>query len=235
MFEADGEWIDTVYITASCPEELTPGLLCRQMLSELGVPQLRFVLITTHSISVHLLTELYPHPPLYRKIPGSAVLAHASQFSLRCQPVHTAAWAATSVAAIAASGTIERAYQQALAVASKGDRKDVVHPLRYASALVWADGTIKTALQDRLVEYGACVDACCKFILAIEGLSSTTAPAVLLQVDQYGVLHAPHAQARSYFHEFGLDDVVVPVHTPQGSVELMRVSQLAPCKAWSSY
>lgn len=27
VFEADGDWIDTVYITASCLEELTPGTI----------------------------------------------------------------------------------------------------------------------------------------------------------------------------------------------------------------
>ncbi len=101
------------------------------------------------------------------------------------------------------------------------------------AAVVFSDGTIRTALQDRLVEYGGCIDACCKFILAIEDIraaSPSVRPAVLMQVDQAGVLHAPHAQARSYYHEFGFDEVVVPVHTYEGSVALITIAELAPRK-----
>ena len=38
--------LDTVYISASLPYILTPGLLCRQMLHEFGGPGLRFVLFS---------------------------------------------------------------------------------------------------------------------------------------------------------------------------------------------
>lgn len=109
------------------------------MLSELGVPQLRFVLFSRHSISVHLLTDLYPHPPLYRRVPGSRVVPHAAQFAGTCQPIAAAPWATAPAPLpdLLASGAVQAAYDKALKVATTGDRKDVVHPLRYAAG-AWA-------------------------------------------------------------------------------------------------
>ena len=55
---------------------------------------------------------------------------------------------------------------------------------------------------------------------------------VLVHVDQSGVLHAPHAQGRSFLHECGYDAVVIPVHTHRGVVAL--TSAATPNKVTSS-
>lgn len=83
-------------------------------------------------------------------------------------------------------------------------------------------------LGDRLAEYGCTLDACCKFARELEIRPSGDTPLLLVQVDQAGVLHAPHAQARAYFHECGRDDVVVPIHDAAGIVSLRTIAQLCP-------
>ena len=98
------------------------------------------------------------------------------------------------------------------------------------AALGFTNGDIHVSTQGRLVEYGGTLDACCKFSLLLEAQAAAgNAPAVLMQVDQFGVLHAPFAQGRAFMHEFGYDDVIVPVHTASGSVDLITVANLAPC------
>jgi hypothetical protein len=98
--------LDTVYITASLPYILTPGLLCRQMLSEFGGPALRFVLFAGDVEEVHFLADLYPHAPLYRRVNGAAVVAHAAQFVKICEPIDSAAaWSTIAVpSAVKVSG-----------------------------------------------------------------------------------------------------------------------------------
>jgi hypothetical protein len=97
------------------------------------------------------------------------------------------------------------------------------------AALILRDGSIRVATQERLVEYGGTLDACCRTLN-----SPASQPTILMQLDQFGVLHSPHAQARAYFHEYGYDDVVVAVHTPGGSVELPTIASLAPCESTAS-
>jgi hypothetical protein len=74
------------------------------------------------------------------------------------------------------------------------------------------------------MEYGSSVDAVTKLALVAQ---AATRPLLLLHTDQAGVLHAPHAQGRSFLHECGLDAVVVPVHTPGGAVDLPTAAALA--------
>jgi hypothetical protein len=95
--------------------------------------------------------------------------------------------------------------------------------------VLFSDGTVSAALQDRLAEYGCTTDACCKLAVALEAAAGRgVVPVVLVHVDQCGVLHAPHAQGRAYFHESDRDNVIVPVHDATGGVQLFTVAQLTP-------
>ena len=93
---------------------------------------------------------------------------------------------------------------------------------------LFADGRTAVTLQDRLVEYGSTMEAVCKLACAAaEGVARGAGPVVLVHVDQSGVLHAPHAQGRSFLHECGYDAVVIPVHTHRGVVALTSAATLA--------
>jgi hypothetical protein len=96
------------------------------------------------------------------------------------------------------------------------------------AGFLFADGSSAVTLQDRLVEYGSTMDAVCKLACAASAaVDRGAAPVVLVHVDQAGVLHAPHAQGRSFLHECGYDAVVIPVHTHRGAVALPVAAALA--------
>ena len=114
-------------------------------------------------------------------------------------------------------------------------------PRTARTGVLYSDGTTDVTLQDRLMEYGSTMDPVCKLCASLSSSSSCCSAGIdqgikrssrrallLLQVDQAGVLHAPHAQGRSYLHEFGFDDVVVPVHGRDGRLVLSSVAALAP-------
>jgi hypothetical protein len=51
---------------------------------------------------------------------------------------------------------------------------------------------------------------------------------LLLQADEFGVLHAPVAQARALLVEHGFGDLAVVVHSKDGELIVKRVSELVP-------
>lgn len=114
-------------------------MLCRQMLCELGYPQLRFVLVSPTSVSVRSLVELFPFPALYRGVSGADVVAHAEAFGSTCQSITASPDWATAPAALQsalAQGQVKTLYSQTLNRAQQKDPKDAVHPLRYAAGHV---------------------------------------------------------------------------------------------------
>jgi hypothetical protein len=108
-------------------------MLCRQMLSEFGGPQLRFVLFTAAGERAYLLEDLYPAPPRYRGVRGSDVVAHAQSFAARCAEIDTAPWLTTRVASVLASGGVRAVYDAAVEAARRRDGKDAVYALRFAA------------------------------------------------------------------------------------------------------
>lgn len=230
--------LDAVYITTSDDNNvISPGMLCREYMSEMGDPSLRVVLFTSGRddpiVEVLTLAQLYPHPPLYRRVGGTAIVAHAAFAAACCQPLVAADWALDwmppAAAAAAQSGAVDRLYDAVAAVAARPERKDVVYPLRYAAGALYADGTTSVVLQNRLLEYGCSNDACQKLSALLEAaVDAGNPPVVIVQCDQSGVMHAPHARGRAYLNEYGHDDVVIPVHTAAGLVELTTVGRLTP-------
>jgi hypothetical protein len=53
-------------------------------------------------------------------------------------------------------------------------------------------------------------------------------PKVILQIDQFGVSHAPYAMARSILTEHRYGDVLCVVHDTFGEVALHSASSLVP-------
>ena len=124
--------------------------------------------------------------------------------------------------------------------ASQRDSRAALHPLRYGAAVLFSDGSTSTAYQKKALEYGCSLDAVTQLAQAIEdkgGESGDPRPVLLLQTDQFGVLHAPFAPGRAYLSEHGYGDCEIAVHgaplkSVQGqgdvSIVLVAVKDLTP-------
>jgi len=120
---------------------------------------------------------------------------------------------------------IEAAHQ-----ASLRDDLDVLHPIRYGAAMALSrphqpggsGGTIEfiQASQVKALEYSCSQDAICQMAPAIlqatrhsnnnsNGPHGAVRILALVQVDQFGIPHAPFAPARSFLVEHGLGEVPV--------------------------
>jgi hypothetical protein len=53
-----------------------------------------------------------------------------------------------------------------------------------------------------------------------QGAITPVTPIVVLHVDQHGICHAPHAQARAWLSEYGYGDCAVLLHAPPTQSEL---------------
>eukprot|EP01043_Picozoa_sp_COSAG02_P050804 COSAG02_NODE_5268_length_4484_cov_1.709920_6_plen_378_part_00 len=80
--------LERVYIISDAPAPITPGNLCREFLSEYGGPETPLVLAAasdaSHSSSSAIVStrttlgDLYPHPPILRKVPQTQAVQRAS-------------------------------------------------------------------------------------------------------------------------------------------------------------
>jgi len=122
---------------------------------------------------------------------------------------------------------------------SQKDSRSALHPLRYGAAVLFSDGSTSLAYQKKALEYGCSLDAVTQLAQAIEdkgGESGDPRPVLLVQADQFGVLHAPYALGRAYLSEHGYGDCEIAVHGEhleaiQGeevSVVLVAVNHLTP-------
>jgi len=94
---------------------------------------------------------------------------------------------------------------------------------------LFSNKKIKTAYQSKALEYGATLCPLIKLIAFIEKYKQRgISPLLILQADQFGILHAPFANARTYLFENNFNDVPILVHTPEGKMVKTTISQLVP-------
>jgi hypothetical protein len=106
--------------------------------------------------------------------------------------------------------------------------------LRYAAGTRFSDGEVRVTWQHKTLEYGSSLDAVSKLIPFVEDKQhiggkkqhNPVTPQFLMQVDQFGILHAPFARARAYFFEFGFLDVPVLVHDRAGQLHRVPIGTL---------
>jgi cytidine deaminase len=80
--------IQKIYIISDAPAPITPGNLCREFLSEYGEPTTPLLMVAasepSHSSSSSIVSmratlgELYPHPPILRRVPQGQALQRAA-------------------------------------------------------------------------------------------------------------------------------------------------------------
>ena len=157
----------------------------------------------------------------------------------------TASVVEASISTMATDSVEHKVYMHARG-ANCNDSMDGVHPLRFSAAVVFEDGTMERAWLLKGLEYGCSLDPVSQLIHDMErrrlcvpcdrggdeanghqvGLVSK--PSVLVMVDQFGVAHAPFAQARSLLSEHGYGYVRIMVHNELGQLLTPLVSELIP-------
>lgn len=96
--------IEAVYITATASEIITPGLLCREFLSEIGQPGTRVIMFTPDwqpsdglgsapqgQFVSSTLGDLYAYPCLYRGVQRAQLLTTAESFAAKAAKLDFAA------------------------------------------------------------------------------------------------------------------------------------------------
>ncbi|KAE9349306.1 hypothetical protein PF008_g6959 [Phytophthora fragariae] len=223
--------VRSIYIVSDSPQCLTPGTLCREFLlsSPLMTADTPFVSrATSCRPCVTTLKELYPFPSMYDQLSRSQVLPFARRFtSSDLRPQQEADVTTPFVQLQLGRMTTDEqdVYLKALTTTDK-DARDDLFPLRYAAGTKFSDGDVRVTWQHKTLEFGSSLDAVSKLIPFVEDKPQHVKPQFLLQVDQFGILHAPFARARAYFFEFGFLDTPVLVHDAEGELHRVPIGTL---------
>eukprot|EP00913_Durusdinium_trenchii_P033413 g31281.t1 len=225
--EGNGAEIRRVVCATDCKDPIYPGPLCREFLTSSCGPEVEIVATGSDgNWVVQPLRELFRMPSPYRGLAQQEAKAKASALGGQVKPPEDALAA--------------KVYQAAFALARKqepqslGIRPTVVYPITFAAAVGFEDGEVAFAAELKGIEYGCTVDAASLLIPELQrrrGHSDTSRARVLMQVDNFGVAHAPFSGARSLLVEHGFGDVLVTAHGDDGQwLEPIKVKEWLPCR-----
>ena len=213
-----------VYLTCDLKDSvITPGVLCREYLLSCVGPDTPVHLgsATLAHTRVTTLRELYPCRSVYEGVERDALAATGRRI-------------ARASAAANHDGVLDTDdnWRDLIARAASAVTKDafglLMHPVEYAAAMLFADGTTAVTWQKAGLEYGTSVDAVTGLLRDMDQ-PGRGRPVKLVQVDQFGVLHAPFAPARAQLFERGCQDTEVAVYdVDAGRVRAVTVKELVP-------
>lgn len=182
--------------------------------------------------------ELYPHPFMYRFSRRNSQLEHANEF---CTIISEKS---KSLEVEAVPNLIDKKYLSLLETAVKAAKQDTlggIHPICFGAAVLFKNGEIEVAWVLKGLEYGCTVDPISLLMreiclrknkqdktVDIEGGRESSEPDCIVQVDQFGVAHAPFAPGRALLIEHGFDYINVLVHECNGTLSLIKGSELLP-------
>jgi cytidine deaminase len=239
--------IRKVAVVTDSDAATSPGVLCREYLMSSALPGTPVVIGNgSGTMAVRCsLGDLWPHPYQYRFTNRDNVVDFARKVALK---VESAASVLTPM--------MRKLFDSARGV-NHCDRQDILHPIRYSAAVLFDDGTIHTAWMLKGLEYGCTLDPVSQLVRELESrrycapCSTTSAvdspqsasvfqaglytkPVMLVMCDQFGVAHAPFAQARCLLTEHGYDYVQVLVHDENGVLCTVTAKELVPQPAGTS-
>uniref|UniRef100_A0A7S2YQI8 Uncharacterized protein n=1 Tax=Entomoneis paludosa TaxID=265537 RepID=A0A7S2YQI8_9STRA len=170
------------------------------------------------------LAELYPHPPLYMGLP----VVEQQRLGQEMQPqISSQIPLLANTKTTTTSNTFWKDLWEKAQQATQEDTRDDVHAIRYGAAAALMDTTSNqvsyiTASQCKALEYGATLDAVCQLVPPLVQQQQQQRMIILglVQVDQYGLPHAPFAPARSLLVEHGLGDTPVLTSRRQDAMML---------------
>ena len=222
--------VQKIVIVTDAPHAVAPGMMCREfMAGQSQIPwNVSIVLGGTTSQkdgeddylpdyleSVVRLEELYPHPSLYTRKTVPECLKFGAQWKDACL-------------------SSENRLMELARQATQRDARSSLHPIRYGAAVLFRDKSYAATPQVKALEYGCSLDAVSQLapILQVKR-ERGIAPLRMVQVDQFGIAHAPFAPARALLSEHGFGDTQVIVHSWNPKSEgiewhTVRVKDLAP-------
>jgi len=228
-----------VVVVTDSATPTSPGVLCREYLMSHTQPEVHVVMgnaTSDHIINCQL-RELWPHPYLYRFADRSDVVEAAKLVSELIKDDDEV---------VSAVGDDIRALRSHAMGVNYRDALDALHPIRFSAAVMFEDGTVETAWMLKGLEYGCTLDPVSQLVHQMEKrklcapctpVGSTTnvhqaglhcKPTLLIMCDQFGVAHAPFAQARSILYEHGYEYLRVAVHDVGGTLHTTSVLDLVP-------
>jgi cytidine deaminase len=197
----------------------------------------RFILqsadTTSQPLILTLRDDLYPYPPFYLLLSVEEIAKKGQALSLAVNKALLTSDASQIIAnmMIARSSIATRnmlvennvvpRLLDAARTALELDNRDMVHPLRFGAAAAILrhkrndsnDGDddaiieIVHASQRKAAEYGASLDAVCQLASSFQAHENDSV-LVVVQMDQYGILHPPFGIARTFLVEHGHGDCV---------------------------
>lgn len=226
--------IRQVVVVTDSDSPTSCGALCREFLMSHASPDTPVVMGNAEGnlVARCALSDLWPQPYQYRYCDRATVVEAAKLAASGLQDI--------------ADADIRKLYDKARSVNAL-DHADALHPIRFSAAALFDDGSMEAAWQLKGLEYGCTLDAISQLIRDIEKkkyCSPCTAPGdatvhphqvglvvkpvMLVMCDQFGVAHAPFAQARALLYEHGYRYVKILVHDKEGALNSVSVDELVP-------
>eukprot|EP00009_Paramoeba_aestuarina_P003441 CAMPEP_0201522978 /NCGR_PEP_ID=MMETSP0161_2-20130828/18675_1 /ASSEMBLY_ACC=CAM_ASM_000251 /TAXON_ID=180227 /ORGANISM="Neoparamoeba aestuarina, Strain SoJaBio B1-5/56/2" /LENGTH=366 /DNA_ID=CAMNT_0047921965 /DNA_START=28 /DNA_END=1128 /DNA_ORIENTATION=+ len=183
-------WVRKVYIVSDSETFLSPGTLCREFMLDYAEPTTPIIMASEGGdYQVTSLVSLFPHPLPYLGLKWCDVGNGLGEGLVK------------------KLGTVEKdsewfpLFDKAIA-ATQQDDQDHIFALRMACAVQFSDKEIITTHQTKALEYGSTLDPLSKLFFSIENkIAEGHTLQKILITDQYGLIHAPFAQARALLVE----------------------------------
>mmetsp|Transcript_78429 Transcript_78429/g.199415 ORF Transcript_78429/g.199415 Transcript_78429/m.199415 type:complete len:326 (+) Transcript_78429:80-1057(+) len=205
--EKEGSKIFRVVCVTDSPKPIFPGPLCREYLTSMCAPETEVVVAGSadpFNFFTRPLSDLLPLPSVYSRRNVNEMKVLAKELEGKVGPP--------------AGSHLAAAYTAALEKARKQKAQQLVFPLVFAAAVHFADGRTYAVSELKAMEYGGTVDAVSLLLpemLRVKDEEGPT-PVCVMQVDQYGVAHAPFASARTLLVEHGFEKVTFVAHDVSG-------------------
>jgi cytidine deaminase len=232
----DNVQVQKVVVTTDSHHGISPGALCREFLMSMGRDDMPVVITNNKGDQTTkcVISDLLPHPYLYRKTLRSEIPLCAETMASKVRSQKNQSLTASTAAVVNEDDERQKLIHTVIAAAEAANASDChgdsLHPIRLSAAVVYSDGTTSTSYQMKGLEYGCTVDPVVQVIYAMEHrLNKSAKPVFLVVLDNYGVAHAPFAQARAQLTERGYyDDLEILVHQVDGQLISVPAKMILP-------
>lgn len=246
----DNPKIIKVIVVTDLTMPVSPGMLCREYLMSVCDSESVIVMGGSNAsdendIKKCKMKDLWPFPYLYRSCDRSNIIEYAQSFVLKSD-INLESLRFANDSNRVNNNKLEKLLRIACSY-TKYDAADTLHPIKLASAVLYDDDSIDVTWMLKGLEYGCTLDPVSQMVSKMMqnricgecklNVSSDLnnnifkfikSPIMLVNVDQYGVAHSPHAQARALLTEHGFGQLEVMIHNENGQIEIVLVSSLVP-------
>lgn len=232
---------------------VSPGMLCREYLMSVCDDESRIIMAGANAqvnddIVTCYMKDLFPHPYLYRTCDRSNIIDYAKNFALKHNISSNSALKYISDDINFNTDHLQKLYQVAIQH-TKYDDTDSIHPLRLACACLYDDNSIEVTWMLKGLEYGCTIDAVsqmvsrmiqqrlcgdCKINISNDDTNNDNIfkmiknPIMLVNCDQFGIIHAPHAASRALLTEHGFNNLNIMIHNDNGMIQIVSAESLVP-------